>query len=224
MTDKPQPSLVVTHEHIVLYPQFEKPRAFQKDGKDQGDPKYGYVALFDKADAESMKPLYRAAADVAKAKWPDISPEEMQKLLKRTFKDGDKEADRLKARRNKPKKEEQVAAYRGKVVVKATSKNPIDVSEAGKDGPVEIIDWKKIYSGVYGRAEFNIVAYDNQFDDAEEGGPRGFLTMYCNFFLKTRDGKRITTGGRDRKSVWAGVTGGQSSADPTKGLDDDIPF
>lgn len=225
MTDKSQPNLIVTHEHTALYPNFEKPRAFQKDGKDQGDPKYGYTALFDKADVDSMKPLYKAGADAAKAKWPDITPEELQKILKRTFKDGDKEAERLIKRRNKPKKEEQVAHYRGKIIVKCTSKNPIDVSEIGAGGkPVEIIDWKKVYSGMKGRAEINLVAMDNNFNDADDDAPRGFVVAYCNFFLKTGDGKRLSTGGRDRNQVWAGVQGSQSQADPTKGADDDIPF
>lgn len=221
MTDKPKPSIVITHEHIATYVNFEKPRAFQKNGKDQGDPKYGYTALFDKADVESMKPIYRAAADAAKAKWPDVPQDELQKMLKATFKDGDKEAERLMKRRTAPKSDTQVKHLRGKIVVKCTSKNPIDVSEPGPTKPVEIIDFKKVYSGMLGRSELNFVAYDNSFGDSEEGAPRGFITAYCNFFLKTGAGQRM--GGRDRASVWAGVQGTQSSADPTRGSDD-IPF
>lgn len=218
---EPNRNLVITPEHVATYVNFEKPRAFQKDGKDQGDPKYGYTALFNKADVEAMKPLYSAAAEAAKAKWPDIGKDELQKMLKRTFKDGDREAERLMKRRNKPKSEQSVAYLKGKIVVKATSKNPIDVSEPGAGGKaVEIIDWKKVYSGMKGKAELNFVAYDNSFDDAEEGAPRGFITVYANFFLKTGEGQRI--GGRDRNSVWSGVQGSQSSADPAG--DDDIPF
>ena len=219
---KPKPELVITPEHTAIYVNFEHARAFQKDGKDAGDPKYGYTALFDASATEEMKPMYAAAAKVAKAKWPDIQPDELQTILKRTFKNGDREADRLKARRNNPRPEEKVKLFRGKVIVKATSKSPIDVSEPGAGGkPVEIINWKKVYAGMRGKAEFNFVAYDNSFGDDDTTGARGFVSVYVNFFLKTGEGERI--GGRDRNSVWSGVQGAQSNEKP-KGLDDDIPF
>lgn len=221
MAEKAPPCIAVTHEHVAAYVNLEKPRAFEKNGKAQGDPKFGYTGLFDKSNQEAMKPLYAQAAAAAKAKWPSIEAAELQAMLKRTFKDGDKEAARLMARRDKPKTEKQVEYLKGKVVVKVTSKNPIDVSEPGPNGAIEIIDWKKVYSGIKCKSELNFVAYDNSFGDAQEGAPRGFITVYCNFFLKTGDGPRI--GGRDRNSVWAGVQGGQSTSDPTGG-DDDIPF
>ena len=220
---KAAPKLVITPEFVATYVNLEKPRAFVgKNGKPQGDPKYGFTALFDKSNVEAMKPLYAAAADVAKAKWPDIGKDELQAMLKRTFKDGDKEAARLMARKSNPKSEAKVAYLKGKVVVKATSTNPIDCSEAAAQGAAEILDWKKIYSGMIGKAELNFVAYDNSFgdEDNDAGGARGFITVYCNFFLKTKDGQRI--GGRDRNSVWGGVQGGVSTQDPAGS--DDIPF
>lgn len=206
---------IITHEHTAMFVSFETPRAFERNGKPQGEAKFGYTAFFDKND--DMKPLYAKAAAVAKAKWPDA---DVQPVLKRLFKDGDKEAERLKAKKVKPKTDDQVKEYKGKVIVKASSKYKPDISEVINGEAVEILDMKKVYSGMIGRAELNFVAMEIE-DPNEPDGERRFVVAYVNFFLKTKQGQRI--GGRDRKDVWKSVQGEASNADPTGG-DDDIKF
>ena len=202
----------VTPVHIASYVNFLKPVAFKRNGKETGTPKYGYTGLY----SEDIKAMKDVAIAVARAKWGDDVD---LKTVRFPFKNGDKEADRLVNHKetSKRKPEAQVALLRGKTIVKASSQFKPDVSEfvKGNPEPVEIIDANKIYSGMLGRAELNFVAQGIE----EDGEEKKFVTAYINFFLKTGDGQRI--GGRDRKSVFSGVMGGESNTDVT---DDDIDY
>ena len=194
-----QPNIVVTPEFQMLWPNLFEPRAVKIKGKETGEPKYGLSMLLDPAEIGDLK---AAAKMVALAKWPGRTLSE----LKFPFSDGDKlEADQTEKGRDGK-------FYSGKVVLKASSKfKPVVVDTHRKD----IIDHSRLYSGAYGYAELNFVAYDGVGQN-----PDG-VTAYVNFVMKSRDGDRIA--GRDAAGVFAGIQG--SEAEPaTTELDDEIPF
>ncbi len=194
-----QPNIVVTPEFQMLWPNLFEPRAVKIKGKETGEPKYGLSMLLDPAEIGDLK---AAAKMVALAKWPGRTLSE----LKFPFSDGDKlEADQTEKGRDGK-------FYSGKVVLKASSKfKPVVVDTHRKD----IIDHSRLYSGAYGYAELNFVAYDGVGQN-----PDG-VTAYVNFVMKSRDGDRIA--GRDAAGVFAGIQGSEAEPAATE-LDDEIPF
>ena len=199
-----QANIVVTPEFQMLFPNLFEPRRVKINGKETGDPKYGLSMLF---DPDAIGELKEAAKAVALAKWPGRSLAE----LKFPFADGDKLAAKQEANKRDGK------FYAGKIVVKASSKyKPVTVDTHRK----EIIDNSRLYSGAWGFAELNFVAYPGVGQN-----PDG-VTAYVNFVMKSRDGDRIA--GRDAKGVFAGIQGGETepSAADVGGtsLDDEIPF
>ena len=194
-----QPNIVVTPEFQMLWPNLFEPRRVKIKGKETGEPKYGLSMLLDPTEIGDLK---AAAKMVALAKWPGRTLSE----LKFPFSDGDKlEADQASKGRDGK-------FYAGKVVLKASSKfKPVVVDTHRKD----IIDHSRLYSGAYGYAELNFVAYDGVGQN-----PDG-VTAYVNFVMKSRDGDRIA--GRDAAGVFAGIQGSEAEPAATE-LDDEIPF
>ena len=194
-----QPNIVVTPEFRMLWPNLFEPRRVKIKGKETGEPKYGLSMLLDPSEIGDLK---TAAKDVALAKWPGHTLSE----LKFPFSDGDKKAAEQETAGRDGK------FYAGTVVLKASSKyKPVVVDTHRKD----IIDATRLYSGAYGFAELNFVAYDGVGQN-----PDG-VTAYVNFVMKSRDGDRIA--GRDAKGVFAGIAGGEEEPKSTE-LDDEIPF
>ena len=193
------PNIVVTPEFRMVFPNLFVPRAFKRNGKEAGEVKYGLTMLF---DPKTIEPLKSAVKHVIAEKWPGRDP----KTLKLPFTGGDAQAAKSAAN----KKDGDF--FKGTVVVKASSKFKPGVVDAQSE---PILDPGRIYSGCYGHAELNFVAYD-----AVGAGGQDGVTAYVNFVLKTRDGDRIA--GKDAKTVFAGITG--ATVDDTAGLDDDIPF
>ena len=195
------PGVVVTPEFRLVYPNLFEARAFVRDGKPQGEPKYGLVMLFKPDEIDGMK---STAAGVAKAKWPGRDLKE----LKFPFKKGDAEA---KKREDKGK---DGSFYAGTVVIKASSKYQPQVVDMDRK---DILDPKRVYSGVYAFAELNFVAYNGV------GGGQDGVTCYVNFVMISRKGDRIA--GKTADDVFSGVQGGDTNVDPTgDDTDDDIPF
>lgn len=197
--DKTLVSTIVTPEFVMAFPNLFEAKPFMRNGKPKGEPVFGMTMLFAAADVQVLKDK---AAEVARARWPGRAFGE----LKFPFKDGNAEAAKAKANKK------DGSFYEGKVVVKTSSKFQPQVVDENKN---PILDKSKIYSGVYGFAELNFVAYDGV-----DGGKDG-VKAYVNFVMKSRDGKRIA--GKDAASVFAGIKGGKSDKDPTAG-DDDIPM
>lgn len=205
---------VVSPEFRIAFPNLFTPKAFQRNGKDTGKPKYGFTALF--PVATDISTLKQTAMAAAKAKWPGL--ENLGTAVRWPFKDGNKEAERLVSKKGPngeaAKSDAQVAFYRGNVLLKASTEYQPEVLD--KQGNV-IVKHDAIYSGCYCYAEFDFVA--NEIEDA--GETKRYVSAYFNFIMKARDGERLS--GRDGKTVFKNLLGGASNADPTKGLDD-IPF
>ncbi len=196
-----QSEIVVTPEFRMVWPNLFEPRAFIRDGKPTGEPKYGLTMLFDPEEVRDLKGI---AAKVAKAQWPGRDLKE----LKFPFKNG----DALAKKQAEAKKDGSF--YEGKVVVKTSSKFAPQVVDLERK---EILDPKRVYSGVYGYAELNFVAYPGV------GGGQDGVTCYVNFVMVSRNGDRIA--GRNVEDVFAGIDGSDVNTDVGGDtLDDEIPF
>ncbi len=204
-----QSEIVVTPEFRMVWPNLFEPRAFMRDGKPTGEPKYGLTMLFTKDDISGLKAV---AAKVAKAQWPGRDLKE----LKFPFKNGDALAKAsIKKDEDAGKTPRDVSFYEGMVVVKTSSKFAPQVH--GMDRK-EILDPKRSYSGAYGYAELNFVAYPGV------GGGQDGVTCYVNFvMLSDRKGDRIA--GKNAVDVFAGIQGSDVAADVGGDtLDDEISF
>ncbi len=209
--------IVVTPEFRMVWPNLFEPRAFMRDGKPTGEPKYGLTMLFDPNAPKipgqpTLDDLKATAARVAKAQWPGRDLKE----LKFPFKSGDALAKASIAKDEAAgKAPRDVSFYEGRVVVKTSSKFAPQIH--GMDRK-EILDPKRAYSGAYGYTELNFVAY------AGVGGGQDGVTCYVNFvMLSDRKGDRIA--GKNVVDVFAGIDGSDVATDVGGDtLDDEIPF
>lgn len=189
MTD-PKANIVVLPRATALYPELLEPKAFMKNGKPKGEPKYSLTHLFDVGDPEVAAGLNEAKAAAVKAcqdQWPnrDVVAAIRAGEIQWPFKKGDVEAQK---RENKGKKGD---FYKGKEVLKASTTFPPDV--IGRDR-AQIIDPKKLYSGMVVRTEVNFKAGDADGD---------YVTAYLNFVMKVADGERLA--GRTAASAFEGI-------------------
>lgn len=191
-----------TPEFRVLFPNlFEPSSPRDKNGQPSGEPRYSIVMLM---DDEAAKPIFQAVKRVAAKAFPGEELKNLQLPIKR----GSDE----KAKAEKKGKNGDI--YDGSWVVKADSKFP-----PGVIGPDKGEVWSKdIWSGTYGRAELNLVAYEGT------GVVPSGITAYLNFYMKTRDGERLA--GRTAADVFADVEGTSTSENPVSGgdEDDDLPI
>lgn len=216
MSEAPEGIFNLTEPAILAHPQLFEAKAFIRNGKPQGEPKFGGSVVLSPtgADFPSMKNL---CVKLAKAKWPGRD----LKTLKFPFSNGDTLADKRKAKSGK----DDGAFQRGKVVVSAKSKFQPRLSgfENGK-----IIDYEtdvqkaaakpKFYMGVEVLAQFNFVPYD------EVGTNPAGIAAYLNLVLTTGKGKKLVTGGAPAAEVFKGYAGSASMENPTENIDDDIAF
>jgi hypothetical protein len=216
----------------VLNNLVEARRFKDAQGKEQGDPKYGSVLVFDK-EHPNLNAIKEAAVAIAKAKWPgrDVGADYKAKLLKMPWRNGDDWIARNAAKLAKKGKEDdhKYDYMAGKVVLKSASKFRPRLSfiENGKITP-DLDDAgiqrhkAKFYNGVEALVEINLVAFD-----AVKEGDADNITAYLNIFCSTNTGKRVG-GGRSASEAFAGYAGKAKPEDPTKGdpdgLDDEIPF
>ncbi len=194
--------IVVTPGFRMVWPNLFEPRAFMRDGKPTGEPKYSLTMLFDPEDISGLK---QVAAKVAQAQWPGRDLKE----LKFPFKNGNALA------KKKADAGKDGSFYEGKVVVKTSAKFAPVVADMKRK---EILDPKRVYSGAYGYAELNFVAYPGV------GGGQDGVTCYVNFvMISDRKGDRIA--GRNIEDVFAGIDGSDVNTDVGgDALDDEIPF
>jgi len=195
----------VTPEARLAYLNLFEPKAYMRNGKAMGEPKFSLMMLFARNEIEELKTL---ALKAARAEWPGAKATDVSW----PFKNGDTEADRLIA---KGKTEAQVEFMRGHILVKASSKYAPEVVDANRK---PIVSKDAVWSGCYGHVAGVFNPY--QSDDGKFG-----VGLYFDKVLVSRKGDRIAGGGRSAADVFAGVKGGTSNVDPTAGLDDDdIPF
>lgn len=213
MANDPKLGIAITPEFVANHVNLYKPTKYNDAAKEA----WSFFAMF--PVATDILELKQKAKAVAVAEWGEGGLTD----VRFPFKNGDKYADYLletsarehaagKVRNGKlvqPKTEDQVKVYRGNVLLKAKSYFAPSVVDRAAN---EIIDQSAVYSGIKGRAEVNF--------KAKEVDGKKYVTVYFNFFMKTGDGARLA--GRDAKSVFKGLLGGQSNDDPTAG--GDIPI
>lgn len=198
----------------LTFPNLDKPRAVEKNGKPTGDPKYS--ANFEMGvTAEDLAAMKSKAASVARARWPGRDLKE----LAFPFTNGDKLADKAAA---KGKNRE---FSRGKVVLTARSKfqPKLSIVQGGKvvdlePGPqTDALIRKAFYNGTQALAQVSFSAYEGVGNN-----PDG-VNAYLNMVLSLQKGEKLS-GGASAAEVFKGYIGSESDFDPTGDLDDEIPF
>lgn len=216
----------LTSPVILGHPALFEARAFMRNGKAKGDPKFGGAFAFT-PDHPDLDPLKKLAAKLLRAKFPTLD----FKLAKFPFQSGDK----LAAKRKEKTGKEDGAWQQGKVIVPGRSKYQprLAVIENGRIIDLDSDELKakyknKFFFGAEVLCEFNLQAYDGSDGDGDdEATIKGGVTCYLNLVLATGKGTRIA-GGASAADVFKGYAGAASATDPTGGatveLDDEIPF
>lgn len=236
--------------HPCAYADIMAPRAFQKNGATKGEPKFSGTFVIDptpkmvQQDGKDvdMSDLGRLKRDVIKMLQDHNKTGKKLKIGRLTeeqeqagshievqvpWKDGTKEADRMKA------KGKDGEVFRGKVLVKATSKFPpaLAAVENGKIVELPAVDntqppsaAKYFYSGAHLVPSFGLHWYKG-----DEGKPDG-VSLYFNAALFAKHGTRLGGRAANAAETFKGYVGSISQEDPTGGtfnrddLDDEIPF
>lgn len=213
------------------YADIINPRAFVKNGKPKGDPKYSVTVLLP-PDNPDLKRLQAAVGAMARENKPGkkfvtraLTQEELAAgdtvQLAVPWKSGEAEADRMKAGGKNGE------VFRGHTLVKASSAYApvLDVIEKGvlvpyHDPEVRAKASKYFYSGAFIVPSFGLHWYKG-----DTGKPDG-VALYFNACAFAKNGERL--GGRAVNSAetFKHYLGTLSAEDPTGGeqLDDEIPF
>jgi len=200
---------------VMTFPQLFDAKAFTKNGKAQGEPKYSANFEFPIA-SEDLKAIKALMGKMARSKWPDKPLTELCFPLA----NGDKLAD---ARKEKGKDDGE--HMRGKVVISARSKYEPRLAylDGGKIVDLDNVTAKaaaknKFYPGVEVLAQFNLVPYD-----AVGQNSRGGVTAYLNMVLSTGKGARLS-GGQTASEAFKGYVGSVSAENPEAPGSEEIPF
>lgn len=211
MTEATKADLSFTFNEPVrgAYMNIFDAKAFKKNGKEVGDPKFGLTLMME-PDYSALPALKAKIAEAAKSKWPSRPMSE----LKFPLSSGDKAAERAIA------KGKNRDFMKGKIVLTARSKYAptLAVLEGGRIITLESDALKakyksKFYSGSFVAASVNFVPYEA--DDGDDG-----VTAYLQSLLWVKDGERI--GGRDQAEVFKAYQGTTTAENPL--ADDEIPF
>lgn len=194
-----------TQPVVMIFPVLFEAKAFKKNGKETGEPKFKASFVFPK-DSEDLKALKTLAAKLARAKWPDKQFSE----LVFPFASGDAQAEE-----RKKKGKDDSDHLRGMVVMTAKSKYEPRLAyvEKGKIIDLETDTAKlaakgKFYAGVEVLAQVNLAAYDGV------GSNKSGVTAYLNMVLSTVKGDRLS-GGQTASEAFKGYVGAVSAEDPT---------
>ena len=232
MAPKPSSRLVRTPVFRMSYAKLDEPKPFMENGKPKGPPVYSVEQLFDPADLENFLvkrdggweecSYPRLLVELAKEEWgEDFNAAEATKHggMKWPIQDGTQRAEDGK------KRGKNWEAYRDKKAIRVKSAQDyppkLFVTDAGKyreldrdDDKDRAIIRKRFQSGHFAKANVTIKAV--------EVDGRKFLTHYVGAVLFWEEGEVI--GGMDAEERFGGIEGGESFHDPTKGMDDEIPF
>lgn len=225
--------LLRTPEFRMSYVTLIDPERFKNPntGQEAGEPKFSLEMLFKPEDLDNFQVktddggweqinVRNAMAQVAKAKWPELNLKEAVKAKDLSWPLVDGEVKKTK----REAKGKNGDVYTGMQVIPCTGsqKYPpqLYIIDGGKyrelnrakDEDRATID-SVFVPGYYASANVNVKA-------TEFNGK--FITFYVNSVLFRREGERI--GGMSATDRFGGIDGGQSSYDPTDGLDDEIPF
>lgn len=215
---------------VLAHPHLFEAVKFKRNGREQGEPKFGGSFVFE-ADNPDLAALKARAVALAKAKWPgrDIAADFKAGKFKMPWSAGDKiVAKRVAKLQAASKQDDHKGDFQlGKVVVKSASKYAPRLAVIANGKIVDLDSTNtaafkgQFYFGVKVLAQFNIVPYDAVGDTGLDG-----VTAYINLVLSTNKGERLS-GGASAAEVFKGYVGSVSAEDPTAGtenLDDEIPF
>lgn len=198
---------------ILLFPNLTAARAFKKNGKEQGDPKFDGTFMFTPEHAD-ITPMKQVAIKAAKEMWPgrDIAADIKANNFNFPFRSGDKQADK---RKNKSGKDDG-DFMRGNILISGRSKYrpALAIIENGKitdltDDAVIAAHKGKFYAGVEVLAQFNFQAFEGG------NGPDG-VNVYLNMVLSLNRGKKIVgSDGASAAQAFSGYVGRASAEDPT---------
>lgn len=209
MSDQNAGIFASTAPAVLIHPALFEARAFKRNGKDVGEPKFSgaFVLAADHPDVAALK---AKALGVARAKWPGIDPNS----LAWPWVKGEVSADKAKA------KNKNAEYARGKIVLTARSKFPPRLGGL-EDG--RIVDYEteaaralakpKFYFGTEALFEVNFVAYD-----AIRDGERNGVNAYLNQVVTLNRGERLA-GGPSPSETFKGYAGSSTAEDPTSGAD-----
>lgn len=220
MTDATQQGgwFVLTRPARLTFPKGLM-EARQFEGK--GDFKYQSRIFLD-ADHPDLPGVKETIKRVANEARPGIDINAFNKPLK----NGDKEADKVKAKKGAKYKNEG-EYQRGKVVIGSRSKFEPNLSVLLPNKQIVKLTTAelksqyrdKFYFGANVIVEFNFVWYK----EIKEGDKPG-VTAYIQKVMAVEGGERIG-GGRSEEDAFSGYLGHVSSASPLgETSDDDIPF
>lgn len=195
----------------LSFPHLFEPRAFERNGKPQGDPKYSLVGLIPKKAKKDSKlgdltpyefmtrKLRQAAAECwgkDPKQWPTIQW---------PWKDGD--ADDI-----------EYNGYEGHWYFSADTKNPPGVVDRSRE---DIIKPNAIYAGCYCRAELVAKA-------VEQVAKKDWVKFYLQHVMFWEEGEKLGGGGNARDAFEEVAEDGDDDvADDDSWLDEDnndVPF
>jgi hypothetical protein len=219
--------LLITPPFRMSYPNLIKPRPYNN----KGEPRYSLDMIF---DPDMMEKFWLAddtvekgfrqvqvkdvLVEIFKEKWPSGKMKETLHKDGWPLKSGDKLADRQEA------KGKNGDAYKGKTIISAKASKDYPPTLKYKNGGKTVnldmstdADKKKAEAlfagGNYARAEVNAKAIDT---------PDCYLVFYVNNVIFFKEGEKLGRGSAlDR---FDGIEGGESDYDPTRDLDDEVPF
>lgn len=206
-------------------------RAFKKNGVAQGEPRFGGTFLMPK-DAVDLKKLQAEVVAVLKAKLGAdkklivnrlLTQEELDSgkavVVQVPWKDGDKEADRMKAAGKDGE------ANRGHVLVVSKSKYQPNLAafvEKGKP-PVDFLteeavaaNAKYFYSGA-----FYVPCFGIHFYPGDAKNPAG-VSLFLNAVLFHKHGEKLGSARKSSAETFKGFMGTISDEDTTAGATDTL--
>lgn len=221
-----QDGLFNTTEPVrMFYPNLLKPKAFKKNGKDQGEPKFSANFRFE-AESGDLRDLKTLCAKLARARWPGRDLSELAK----PWTDGTMLADKAKVLVDRfvaagsQGKAPKLAEYnRGGVIITARSKYRPRLALLSGTRIVDLEDEAvaanigKFFFGAEVMAQLNFTTYEGV-----GANPDG-INAYVNMIMATGRGERIG-GGTPVSEVFRGYVGHASNEDPTSGKSDEASW
>lgn len=215
----------------MSYPNLIEARPYKDANGPKGEPRFDCECIFDpdaldkfmvRRGEEWVEANLKALmVEVAKAEWSgiDVKAAVANHGLGWPIVSGDKKVETAAAKGRKAEH------YAGKVIlpVKSSNKFPPTLNRV-KDGKIvelrrsdaaDMTEAKELFqAGAFAKGSFNLKA-------VEMAGSK-YIVVYANAFLFVKPGPRI--GGISAEERFGGVEGGESSYDPTEGMDDEIPY
>jgi hypothetical protein len=223
MADKMDTNFSTTAPCRIFSPQLLVAKAFKRNNKISGEPKFSALLAF-KKDHPDVLPMKQMVAQLTRLTWPGRDFSE----LAFPFNDGDKRADKAKAEHERDAAAPLREHERGYFIVPARSKfrpilaatvnNALVEIDAEQPASDLIPIQAKFYYGAEAFVRIKFATHD------EVGANKAGVNVYLNWVGATGKGERIKMANNNSAAL-RGYLGQMSSVDPTAGMaDDTIPF